>query len=186
MQYSLCHMTAWYPFRRARAIGVSNFEIQHLQELQEQCSISPMVNQVRTPAKAVIVFYTSRQLLEMTHELAKLPECPLMIMSSCTHGSKMLNHYPPHLCHCCVQTIQSCMVLATAISPFLVTQTSLYAEYSADGDAGRGKPICLHRDIFYKTPLLNVRGAAVVCRLRCTHACSNNSCATTAGQRTFR
>lgn len=31
---------------RARAIGVSNFEILHLQELQQHCEIVPMINQV--------------------------------------------------------------------------------------------------------------------------------------------
>ena len=46
-------MTIWCGMGRAKAIGVSNYEVRHLQELQQHCVVTPMVNQVHAAAHHV-------------------------------------------------------------------------------------------------------------------------------------
>jgi diketogulonate reductase-like aldo/keto reductase len=64
-----------YSSRRAKAIGVCNFQIEHLEEMKTYASIAPMVNQIEFHP-----FWFRKELMEYCHKnsIAVTDYCPLV------------------------------------------------------------------------------------------------------------
>ena len=99
-------LESFYKSGRCRAIGVSNYEQQHLQELLDTAAVKPMVNQVSPPSVHIPLEHSSA------------PERPSTLSSHHTSGSGLLgtvvcvanleSHSLSHNKHSCSDVLGCC------------------------------------------------------------------------------